>query len=244
METLSKYGVAKPSHLLTKLAQRGRIAFIFDGIDELEEVNQRNFLQALQGLVELFPRSMYLASSRVASFPGDLGNIFKTTVEIAPLSEVSTRSLVDRFFAPDKGAGASFWSYLHQSELSSLRNPLLLALMMSAWDRLGSLPTSLEHLIQISLKTGLSTARPNSASLAEIEEFLRLIGVQMRYNQTTHLDHEHYLSLAKQVMKAHGDSRSVDEFIIDLTKTGLIDVRQDGVAFAHRAVQELYGKHG
>jgi Cdc6-like AAA superfamily ATPase len=241
VETLATYGISKPASLFNRLASRGRIAFLLDGLDELGQ-NQRSRGEEIRGLLDRYPKCLYVISSRTVGYRGQLDELVEAIFEIVPLSEAAVRSITEKRFASNKSTSMEFLRLLNKSSSIESRTPLFLTLLMNLFDRTGTLPNSIGEFARLIIERGNAKGLVSS-SPSEVEEFLQLVGVSLSYQRKHVLNRDVCIDLAKQVMNTYGDSRAVQDFIEDILKIGILVPNEDGLSFVHLSFQEYFGQH-
>ena len=235
-DTMAKYGIAKGGLLFSELARRGRVAFLLDGLDEIPS-KQSYRVDEIKALMERFPTCLFFVSSRIIGYKSKLDESVETVFKIEPFSDAAIQVIVERRFS-DRSTAREFLEQLKRLPFTEWRNPRYLVMFMKFFEQTGTLPNSIVELIVLTIEMGNTNSPAH-----EIEEFLRLLGTSMRYQDQHVLNREAWSQLASQVMRAHADSRPVDDFLNDMLGLGLLRVQEDGISFVHRTVQEYFGMH-
>lgn len=147
----SLYQVAPPARALEYLMLNGRVAVIFDGLDELLDTSYRQQVTAdIESFCNLYPSVPVLVTSREVGYEqAPLDPTRFQTYHISPFDEKQVEDYVDKWFAHEsaltleqqRGKVAAF---LEESRIvPDLRsNPLMLALMCNIYRGENYIPTN------------------------------------------------------------------------------------------------------
>jgi hypothetical protein len=145
----STYQTPPPEHAVEYLLASGRAMVIFDGLDELLEVRDRQAIRnAVETFATLFPFTPIVVTSRIVGYPDApldqrrFDRAYIDDFDVAQVGEyVEKWFSLDARFTPTQRAGRVA-AFLKESETVEdlRRSPLLLALMCSIYRRQNYIP--------------------------------------------------------------------------------------------------------
>jgi NACHT domain len=146
------YQIGPPNEALQYLLVQGRLLVIFDGLDEVQDVSER---EAVRDSIELFcdryPLTPVLVTARDIGYEhAELSRSKFTTFLLEEFGEEQITQYVERWFANDediapdarKQTAEAFLQESEQHAADLRRNPLLLTLLCGVYSGPGKLPTS------------------------------------------------------------------------------------------------------
>ena len=255
---LEIFGTGFTPDELDTLLRDGRCLLLFDGLDEISEENVSRFETELERLTDLFPKNMYVISSR--PYQSFVSFSRFTVLQLQPFELWQARTLVEKLqFRPDiPEIKEKFLNLLETSLFSSHRdfaqNPLLLTIMLMTFERYAEVPSKMhifyheafltlakEHdaskgAYKRKLKTGLS--------VDALESYFAEFCARTYHMEKFDFSSEEFSSVFYQLSeraKRNDDKSEADAFLYDLCSNLCLLYFEGGkYHFSHRSFQEYF----
>jgi hypothetical protein len=258
-----------PSHMIRYLLESGRAFVVFDGLDEVSELDDRRATRdAIDELARGFPSLDMLITARTTGYalaPLD-GELFDV-VALDEFDDDQAQAYVERWFrltSPDQveaaDHAAAFWS--ESATVNDLRqNPLLLSLMCGIYRARGALPRNraaiYERCTQVLFDTwdrsrAVELALPRSDRLqAAVQHLAQWMitqpGLEAGVSRPALVDQLSEYLYANR-FEDHADARRAAEEFVDFcrgrswvfTDIGASANGEPLLGFTHRAFLEFY----
>ena len=142
----------------------GKLLILFDGLDEVPTSNVNNVIHKIGDFVDQYRENRFIASCRIAAYRGGFTRFAE--VEMADFDDVQIQTYIKNWFdsTPDEyrrklhddmGTANRCWEMLNASEHSATkelaRNPLLLTLLCTVYDRSQTLSRNRANLYEKAL---------------------------------------------------------------------------------------------
>ena len=161
-------GYPHPDHLTNAALRSGKLLILFDGLDEVSRVHVQNVVLKIGDFVDQYSENRFIASCRIAAYKGGFRRF--TEVEMADFDDTQIQMYIKNWFdsTPDEyrqqlhddmRTAKRCWEMLTASEHSATkelaRNPLLLTLLCTVYDRSQTLPRNRSSLYEKALNVFL-----------------------------------------------------------------------------------------
>ena len=161
-------GYPHPDHLTNAALKSGKLLILFDGLDEVSRVHVQNVVLKIGDFVDRYSENRFIASCRIAAYKGGFKRF--TEVEMADFDDRQIQTYIKNWFdsTPDEyrqqlhddmRTAKRCWKMLNASEHSATkelaRNPLLLTLLCTVYDRSQTLPRNRASLYEKALNVFL-----------------------------------------------------------------------------------------
>ena len=175
-----------PKELARSALESGDLLILLDGLDEVPQSNVKNVIGKIGEFVEQYSQNRFIASCRIAAYQGGFTRF--TEVEMADFDDSQIQDYIKKWFAstPDPhrlqldesmGTADRCWTMLNASEHSATkelaRNPLLLTLLCTVYDRSQNLPRNRAVLYEKALNVFLEEwAAEKTGASGRVNEFV------------------------------------------------------------------------
>ena len=161
-------GYPYPAQMTNAALKSGKLLILFDGLDEVPTVHVHSVILKIGDFVDRYSENRFIASCRIAAYKGGFTRF--TEVEMADFDDSQIQAYIKNWFdsTPDKyrqqlhddmGTAKRCWKMLNASEHSATkelaRNPLLLTLLCTVYDRSQTLPRNRASLYEKALNVFL-----------------------------------------------------------------------------------------
>lgn len=161
-------GYPHPDHLTNAALRSGKLLILFDGLDEVSRVHVQNVVLKIGDFVDRYSDNRFIASCRIAAYNGGFRRFAE--VEMADFDDTQIQTYIKNWFdsTPDEyrqqlhddmRTAKRCWEMLNASEHSATkelaRNPLLLTLLCTVYDRSQTLPRNRSSLYEKALNVFL-----------------------------------------------------------------------------------------
>ncbi|MDE0019374.1 MAG: NACHT domain-containing protein [Candidatus Poribacteria bacterium] len=161
-------GYPYPAQMTNAALTSGKLLILFDGLDEVPTSNVNNVIHKIGDFVDQYRENRFIASCRIAAYKGGFTRFAE--VEMADFDDVQIQTYIKNWFdsTPDEyrrqlhddmGTANRCWEMLNASEHSATkelaRNPLLLTLLCTVYDRSQTLSRNRANLYEKALNVFL-----------------------------------------------------------------------------------------
>jgi hypothetical protein len=161
-------GYPHPDHLTNAALRSGKLLILLDGLDEVPTTHVHNVILKIGDFVDQYSQNRFIASCRIAAYKGGFRHF--TEVEMADFDDTQIQTYIKNWFdsTPDEyrqqlhddmETAKRCWEMLNTSEHSATkelaRNPLLLTLLCTVYDRSQTLPRNRANLYEKALNVFL-----------------------------------------------------------------------------------------
>ena len=239
-------------------AARGRIFFIFDGLDEMKKSKRQSFVKWLERFMTKFNDCTVIITSR-PDLEGDFREYHSFShLTVMPFTKEQAISYVKRInYEPETDVSERFLALLNNSLFDTHReyaqNPLLLSILLLTFENFGDVPTRMPAFYQeaydsLLKKHDISKGLLNREMFTGISrsEFTDLFEkfCELSYRaEVYHFNYGMFSRLLAQAKQSLGIGREANarDFLRDLVEHVGI-VYQEGLSyhFVHRSFQEYF----
>lgn len=237
------------------LLMTGKLAFFFDGYDELKSSFVGNFDYQLNELIARYPKNRYILSSRPTSSFIQLEKL--TLYNLMPLSKEQAINMIKRqeFYRDDlkERLIKDMETTLYETHKAFIENPLLLMILLISYERFGQLPTSRSAFYENafralvwehdSTKPGFKRELSCQLNEKEFRELFAQFCMQTYSDEEYEFDESTFLETMDYVQETCPSQHLVrsTDFMEDCTlKLCLIIKDEPYYHFIHRSFQEFF----
>ncbi len=244
-ETLREYAVSNPSRLLVKLATRGQVAFLLDGLDELAPVRRIRAVEAIRSLIRYFSGCAVYVTCRTAEYNHELDDDVQDVLTISPLSAVDIATLLRQLYPGDPKRAEQLSDAIIGTGIADTPQLVQMASMVAT--QTSRVPSSGTLLVEEFIKSRLDSwdrARQITLSFALTEKvrFLDLLALEMENKGLSGLSRAECVHIAEAVATETGTSYRADELLTETLRSGLIIELGDHISFAHAVIKDYFLK--
>ena len=225
------------------------LLLLLDGLDEISEQDYAEFLTLLRRLLNRFPKSSIVMTSRFTGFTQTDFADFEVFA-IQPLEETDIHRYINVRCPAD--ARDRVWTTIrHHDRLFELaQTPFLLAMMCAAPDEIGVRATQRATLFKVCTEYLLRVKDwqhdrelTSEGNVRLYERVLQSLAV--RFFKLDFGDVFHHDEIVHAIKLIPGCTARAEELLKDITdKTGLLQYTRDGYQFVHRSIWEYYVAEG
>lgn len=243
--------------LMQQIFLRRHAVLLLDGLDECVPSARAAIVSAIAALRETYPNASIMVSSRSAeaSLLRPMGD---ENFTLGALSLASVRELITRESSERKAR--QLWTIAQTSDPGLFTNPLLLKLLMSAFEQFAEIPSDptilMSQVVDLlwqqhdSAKDGFHRSRRTSLPLDEIRRLLEGVAFVMLLRGQSSVAAPEMFNTIGQVMEfdrlqTRGSNFAIPEQVVDdLLEAGLLTRDGPQIVFAHRSFQEHLAARG
>jgi hypothetical protein len=229
------------------ILRQGHYLFLFDGLDELAVLQRRNLLRNIQEFVNLYPRHLYVFSSRRSAY-GTLETLFVENGFTILLLTPFSRQQVQRYLQLRRLTDTSLGERLlqHRDLFALTRVPGLLKLLCDIGGETGDLPPRLSTLYENVIHSLLTREiKRDTAAIPYpglTRSVLNSLAFEMTRLQRTSLSQRELETLVWRLSNEKGLAKdfSTQEWIDEIRHREILISDEGEIFFQYRTWQEYF----
>lgn len=242
------------SRCFRRLRKQGRVVFLLDGLDEVEEAERSPVLQQVQALIRQLnsdaQRCHVLLTSRPVGYDHQLQGVVDRTVRMADFTPADIRRFIDNweFQAPKSQAGLFDAIVTRQAILGLCKNPLMLTIVAYLYGNTQyELPHSRDEFYRVCLEALLrnwDAARNidsrNKIAAFKKSAFLERFAFKALNEGVSEFREVQIIEQIEEFIRERKYSEVCPErFLLELRRSGLLASLPTGeIFFAHKTLAE------
>lgn len=251
-KVVSDLGITSNQEVLNHLLRTGSVVLVLDGFDEVKDVYKRQLIDAIENIVESYPGTQILVSTRPGSLASTMTSFVVSSIVQYGLSEVP--KVIERF-APSREVARDLVKEISTTKSnmpSLLKTPLMVALLIFKYSKTNLFPDTAaefyDDLFEILYITHDQSKlggvdRDKRCPLREVvmRSVFDTFSFLTRYDDLVEIDRRDARKLCQKALEKQAAKAEPSDYLHDIEKiTCLIQREGSSYKYVHKSVQEYH----